>query len=80
MSRIGKKPVSLPKGVTANVEGQTVKVKGPKGALQFIVHDDVSVEMKDNVIRVAPRFETKRSRSLYGTAREQIDNLVEVFT
>jgi large subunit ribosomal protein L6 len=44
------------------------------------VHDDVSVEMKDNVIRVAPRFETKRSRSLYGTARAQIANLVEGVT
>ena len=45
MSRIGKKPVSVPSGVTANVEGQTVKVKGPKGALQLVVHDDVSVAM-----------------------------------
>ena len=45
MSRIGKKAVSVPTGVTANVEGQTVKVKGPKGALQVVVHDDVSVIM-----------------------------------
>ena len=80
MSRVGKKPVAIASGVTANVEGQTVKVKGPKGALQFTVHDDVSVELKDNVIRVAPRFETKRSRSLYGTARAQIANLVEGVT
>jgi len=80
MSRVGKRPVAIASGVTANVEGQTVKVKGPKGALQFTVHDDVSVEMKDNVIRVAPRFETKRSRSLYGTARAQIANLVEGVT
>ena len=43
MSRIGKKPVAVPSGVTANVEGQTVKVKGPKGALQLVLHDDVSV-------------------------------------
>ena len=80
MSRIGKRAVAIPSGVTANVEGQTVKVKGPKGALQFIVHDDVSVEMKEGAIRVAPRFETKRSRSLYGTARAQVANLVEGVT
>jgi large subunit ribosomal protein L6 len=80
MSRVGKRPVAIASGVTANVEGQTVKVKGPKGALQFIVHDDVSVELKDNVIRVAPRFETKRAQSLYGTARAQIANLVEGVT
>jgi len=43
MSRIGKKPVSVPSGVTANVEGQTVKIKGPKGALQVLLHDDVEV-------------------------------------
>ena len=80
MSRVGKRPVAVPSGVTATVEGQTVKVKGPKGALQFVVHDDVSVEMKDGSIRVAPRFETKRARSLYGTARAQVAKLVEGVT
>ena len=80
MSRVGKRPVAIASGVTANVEGQTVKMKGPKGALQFVVHDDVSVEMKDGAITVAPRFETKRARSLYGTARAQIANLVEGVT
>ena len=80
MSRVGKKPVAIASGVTANVEGQTVKMKGPKGALQFVVHDDVSVEMKDGKITVAPRSETKRERSLYGTARAQINNLVEGVT
>jgi large subunit ribosomal protein L6 len=80
MSRVGKKPVAIASGVTANVEGQTVKMKGPKGALQFIVHDDVSVEMKDGKITVAPRAETKRARSLYGTARAQINNLLEGVT
>jgi large subunit ribosomal protein L6 len=80
MSRVGKKPVAIASGVTANVEGQTVKMKGPKGALQFIVHDDVSVEMKDGKITVAPRMETKRARSLYGTARAQIANLLDGVT
>jgi large subunit ribosomal protein L6 len=80
MSRVGKKPVAIASGVTANIEGQTVKMKGPKGALQFVVHDDVSVELKDGKITVAPRAETKRARSLYGTARAQINNLLEGVT
>ena len=46
MSRIGKKAVPIPSGVTANVEGQTVKVKGPKGALQLVLHDDISAKME----------------------------------
>jgi len=80
MSRIGKKPVTVPSGVTAAVDGQTVKMKGPKGQLQFIVHDDVEVKFADGHVTVAPRFETKRARSLYGTARAQIANLVEGVT
>jgi len=80
MSRVGKRPVSVPSGVTANVEGQTVKVKGPKGQLQVVLHDDVSVALDKNAVKVAPRFETKRSRSLYGTSRALIANLVEGVT
>ncbi len=76
MSRIGKKPVVVPAGVTAKVDGQKVTVKGAKGELSFIVHDDVSVSMNDNQIKVDPRFETKRARALWGTARAQINNLV----
>jgi large subunit ribosomal protein L6 len=76
MSRIGKKPVNVPSGVTANVEGQTVKVKGPKGALEIVLHDDVSVSMDKSAITVAPRYETKRSRSLWGTSRTQVANLL----
>ena len=76
MSRIGKKPVAVPSGVTATVEGKTVKMKGPKGQLQFIAHNDVEVTFEKGVIRVAPRAETNRARALYGTARAQIANLV----
>jgi large subunit ribosomal protein L6 len=76
MSRIGKKPVAVPAGVTAKVEGQTVTVKGAKGELSFVVHDDVAVELNDNGVKVDPRFETKRARALWGTARAQINNLV----
>jgi large subunit ribosomal protein L6 len=76
MSRIGKKPVAVPAGVTAKVDGQTVAVKGAKGELQFIVPEDVSVEFNDNQIKVDPKNSTKRARALWGTSRAQIQNLV----
>nr|Q07KN3.1 RecName: Full=Large ribosomal subunit protein uL6; AltName: Full=50S ribosomal protein L6 [Rhodopseudomonas palustris BisA53] len=80
MSRVGKKPVTVPSGVTASVEGQTVKVKGPKGQLQFVVHDDVDVKLENGEVTVKPRYETNRARALYGTARAQVANLVEGVT
>src|SRR5215208_4006921 len=64
MSRIGKKPVPVPSGVTANVEGQTVKVKGPKGAMQFVVPDEVSVKLEEGKVCVDPRNESKRARTM----------------
>jgi large subunit ribosomal protein L6 len=76
MSRIGKKPVPIPSGVTASVEGQTVRVKGPKGALQLVLHDDIAATMAKGAIKVDPRFETKRSRSQWGTARTLVANLM----
>ncbi len=76
MSRIGKKPVPIPSGVTANVEGQTVKMKGPKGALQFVVPDEVSVKLEDGQVKVDPRNESKRARSMWGTSRTLVSNLV----
>jgi large subunit ribosomal protein L6 len=76
MSRIGKKPVTVPTGVTANVEGQTVKVKGPKGALQVVVHDDVTVAMDKTGITLEPRNETKRARSMWGTSRTLVANVM----
>ncbi len=76
MSRTGKRAVAVPSGITANLEGQTVKVKGPKGALQLVLHDDVTVSMDKNSIRVAPRFETKRARSMWGTSRTLVANLI----
>ncbi len=76
MSRIGKKPVPVPSGVTANVEGQTVKMKGPKGALQFVVPEEVSVKLEDGKVQVDPRNESKRARSMWGTSRTLVANLV----
>ena len=76
MSRIGKKAVSVPTGVTANVQGQTVSVKGPKGTLQVVLHDDVVAKMDKNAIQIDPRSETKRARSQWGTARTLVNNLM----
>lgn len=76
MSRIGKRPVAVPSGVTATVEGQTVKVKGPKGQLQLVIHDDVDVKLDAGALKVAPRGETKRARAMYGTSRANLANLV----
>ncbi|MBV9347181.1 MAG: 50S ribosomal protein L6 [Pseudolabrys sp.] len=76
MSRIGKKAVAVPQGVTANVAGQTVKVKGPKGNLEIALPDGVVVKMDKNAIAVDPRDESKRSRSQWGTARTLVNNLM----
>ena len=76
MSRIGKKPVPIPSGVTANVEGQTVTMKGPKGALALVLPDDVTVKMDKGVIKVDPRTETNRARAMWGTSRTLVANLV----
>src|SRR6516164_5264403 len=76
MSRIGKKPVPIPSGVTASVEGQTVKMKGPKGALQYVVPDDIVVKMEKGAIKVDPRHETNRARAMWGTSRTVVANLV----
>jgi large subunit ribosomal protein L6 len=76
MSRIGKKAVPVPSGVTANIEGQTVKVKGPKGALEVVLPDDVTVKMESGSVKVDPRNETKRARSMWGTSRTLVNNLI----
>lgn len=76
MSRIGIRAVKVPSGVTASVEGQTVKVKGPKGALELALVDDVTVKMQDGAIKVDPRNESKRSRQMWGTARTLVANLI----
>jgi len=76
MSRIGKKAIAVPTGITANVEGQTVKVKGPKGALQVVLHDDVAVKLDGGEIKVDPRSDSKRARAQWGTSRTLIANLI----
>ena len=76
MSRIGKRAVAVPSGITADVEGQTVKVKGPKGALSVVLPDDVVVKLDGGQIKVDPRNETKRARSQWGTSRTLVANLI----
>ncbi len=76
MSRIGKKAIVVPAGVTANVEGQIVKVKGPKGALSAVLHDDVAVKIEGGEIKIDPRVESKRARAQWGTSRTLVANLV----
>jgi|TARA_R110002126_G_scaffold21757_4_gene78353 large subunit ribosomal protein L6 len=76
MSRIGKKPVDLPSGVTASVSGQTVEVKGPKGVRSFTATDDVTLKVEDNVVSITPRGSSKRARQQWGMSRTMVANLV----
>ncbi len=76
MSRVGKKPVAVPSGVTANVEGQKVKVKGPKGALELVIDESVTVSLDKGAIKVGPRNETQRARAMWGTSRALINGMM----
>ncbi|MGC8202219.1 50S ribosomal protein L6 [Aliiroseovarius sp. PTFE2010] len=80
MSRIGKKPVELPSGVTATVSGQTIEVKGPKGTRSFTATDDVTIAQGDNAITVTPRGKSKRARQQWGMSRTMVSNLVQGVT
>ena len=76
MSRIGKRPVPLPQGVTASTEGQILSVKGPKGQLQLQMRDEISYEIGDDGILVKPANDTKQARAFWGMQRTLVDNLV----
>ncbi|WP_299368434.1 50S ribosomal protein L6 [uncultured Tateyamaria sp.] len=76
MSRIGKKPVDLPSGVSASVSGQTIEVKGPKGTRSFTATDDVTLKVEDNVVSIEPRGKSKRARQQWGMSRTQVQNCV----
>ncbi|MGN6551730.1 MAG: 50S ribosomal protein L6 [Pararhizobium sp.] len=76
MSRIGKKPVPVPAGVTASVDGQTVTAKGPKGELRFVVNDEVLVKLEDNAVVVTPADQSKDARSKWGMSRTMIRNIL----
>jgi large subunit ribosomal protein L6 len=76
MSRIGKKPVPVPTGVTAKVEGQKVIAKGPKGELNFTVPDEVTVTLDGGQVKVDPRSDSKRARAMWGMSRSMVNNIM----
>ena len=77
MSRVGKHPVPVPQGVTVQVAAHKVTAKGKKGELSLDVADDVDVKFENNLITVTPRNDSKRARTMWGTARANIANLVK---
>ena len=76
MSRIGKKPVSIPGSVTAAVNGQEVKVKGPKGELKHVLVDDIIAKLDNGGIAVTMREDTQKARAMWGMSRTLVANLV----
>ena len=76
MSRIGKRPIEIPKGVNVSKDGNMINVKGPKGELQQIVHSNISVEIKDNEVVVTRPDDSKQNKSLHGLTRAVIQNMV----
>ncbi|HEX8850862.1 MAG TPA: 50S ribosomal protein L6 [Gemmatimonadaceae bacterium] len=77
MSRIGKKPIAVPKGVTVTVEGNTVKVKGPKGELQRVLHPELTVALENNELTVGRPSDDPRHKALHGLSRTLVANMVE---
>jgi len=80
MSRIGKKPIAIPSGVTVAVDGQTVTVKGPKGQLAWTVADEIAVSQADGQLNLAPHEDTQRGRAMWGLSRTLVNNMVEGVT
>ncbi|WP_066664435.1 MULTISPECIES: 50S ribosomal protein L6 [unclassified Sphingomonas] len=76
MSRTGKKPITVPAGVTASVEGGKISVKGPKGTLTMPTADDISYEVGEGTITVKPANDTKRAKAFWGMQRTLVQNLV----
>ncbi|MBU2980283.1 50S ribosomal protein L6 [Lentibacter algarum] len=76
MSRIGKRPVDLPAGVTATISGQTIEVKGPKATHSFTASDDVTLAVEENTVTVTPRGSSKRARQQWGMSRTMVANMV----
>lgn len=76
MSRIGKRPVDLPSGVEATLNGQKIEVKGPKGTRSFTATDDVTIAVEDGKVTVTPRGKSKRARQQWGLSRTMVQNLV----
>jgi large subunit ribosomal protein L6 len=80
MSRIGKKPVPVPTGVTVNLSGQNISVKGPKGELKFVLIEHVLAKLEGDKVAVNPRDQTKLARSCWGMSRTMISNMIKGVT
>jgi large subunit ribosomal protein L6 len=76
MSRLGKKAVEIPNGCQVRLDGIAIVAKGPKGELRFAGSDDVEVRIEGNLINFAPRNNSKRARTMWGTTRAQVQNIV----
>lgn len=76
MSRVAKSPVAIPAGVEIKRDGQGLTIKGPKGQLELVVHNNVQVAQEENVLTFAPRDGAKHSRALAGTTRALVNNMV----
>jgi large subunit ribosomal protein L6 len=76
MSRIGKKPVTVPSNVTATIDGKTLSVKGPKGTLSLAMRDEIKYTLEDGGISVLPANDTKQARAFWGMQRTMVQNLV----
>lgn len=80
MSRIGKRPVPLPKGVTATIDGRTVTVKGPKGEISRTVHSELSLVLEEQSVSVKRPSDEPRHKALHGLTRTLVANMVEGVT
>jgi large subunit ribosomal protein L6 len=80
MSRIGKKPIAIPSGVSLTLSGQTVTVKGPKGQLAWTVADEIEVKQDGSSLSLTPRSDTQRARAMWGLSRTLVNNMVEGVT
>ena len=76
MSRIGKKPITIPSGVTVTLQGQTVTVKGPKGQLDWTVAEEVEIKQEGSELNLTPRSDSQRARGMWGLSRTLVDNMV----
>jgi large subunit ribosomal protein L6 len=77
MSRVGKKPIEIPAGVTVSLNGNVVTVKGPKGELTRTFNPDIEIKVEENIINVSRPSESKEHRALHGTTRALLSNMVE---
>ena len=76
MSRIGKRTIAVPKGVTITLDGQTVSVKGPKGERSWTVAQEIEVKLENDEISLVAREDTQRARAMWGLSRTLVDNMV----